>query len=356
MVGRSKSASGWLAADAADASAFSSSPSAAHASAAKEESMTSLVEEKSTLSLSLSLSPQSSFSTRGVSAQLMELFQCVVNKERKEEDTYQPRMVRSADRDLTSDRKQYYHTVEMRPRGRSLPAGYYTTPAGSGGSGEPSAVRPNRLLSRSRTLSNRSGGSSSGGGGGGYSGGGIGGSGGIGRGGRGSGGFRHWGSSLSIESENSAGDLTSRTLRPATPVPSLHRRDDVYHLTAPKAWLPETRPEDVRHPELADYLRQPRLVSTLGCLKAQQQSRSSGTSEFHARRLASGERPPYRNLRLGGFMDKKEQDGDDELIPEMLRLYYLDTYLDTYEYDYLNNFGDAGDDSQDKKVVIHRGM
>ena len=39
-----------------------------------------------------------------------------------------------------------------------------------------------------------------------------------------------------------------------------------------------------------------------------------------------------RNLRLGGFLEsgkRPSSGGGDELIPEVLRQYYLDTYLNT---------------------------
>jgi len=35
------------------------------------------------------------------------------------------------------------------------------------------------------------------------------------------------------------------------------------------------------------------------------------------------ETSPYRNLRLGNFMEEES----DELIPDRLRQYYLETYL-----------------------------
>ena len=84
--------------------------------------------------------------------------------------------------------------------------------------------------------------------------------------------------------------------------------------------MPETRPEDLALLDSSNYFRLPHLVSSTHTGVPQM-------SEFHAHRLASGERPPCRTLRIGGFMDKKEQDGDDELIPEMLRLCNPDTYL-----------------------------
>ena len=45
-------------------------------------------------------------------------------------------------------------------------------------------------------------------------------------------------------------------------------------------------------------------------------------SHHHAKRMQN-ETSPYRNLRLGNFMEEES----DEVIPERLRQYYLETYL-----------------------------
>ena len=45
----------------------------------------------------------------------------------------------------------------------------------------------------------------------------------------------------------------------------------------------------------------------------------------HAKRYENGGVPEYRNLRLGNFMEENEP--TDDVIPDLLRQYYLDTYL-----------------------------
>merc|ERR1712083_1082067 len=49
-------------------------------------------------------------------------------------------------------------------------------------------------------------------------------------------------------------------------------------------------------------------------------------SAHHAKRYENNV-PAYRNLRLGNFMEEQEEAEGDDIIPERLRQYYLDTYL-----------------------------
>ena len=119
--------------------------------------------------------------------------------------------------------------------------------------------------------------------------------------------------------------------------------------------------ESLRHPQLKDYLEKPRLVNTLGCSDALPPRRKVSTaSSYHSSRLNKAERPAYRNLRLGNFMERPQPQG--ELIPDMLRQYYLDTYLDSYEFDYLKNFGEVESDEEPEQSeqqslgFVHRGM
>jgi hypothetical protein len=97
-------------------------------------------------------------------------------------------------------------------------------------------------------------------------------------------GFRHWGSSLSLASDPSLGEIRSRTLRPASP-PATKTRDPIPRTAKPV--LPLLTQEEVKHPKLQDYLEKPRLVSTLHCVEA-------SPSHHHAKRLANGEVPVYR--------------------------------------------------------------
>ena len=54
---------------------------------------------------------------------------------------------------------------------------------------------------------------------------------------------------------------------------------------------------------------------------------SNHTNLFFQRMNAANNTSNYRNLRLGNFIENGESN-EDELIPERLRQYYLDTYLD----------------------------
>jgi len=141
--------------------------------------------------------------------------------------------------------------------------------------------------------------------------------------------MQHWGSSLSLEGSEDGGELTSRTLRPPTPADrSTPARAEPWQTTLPRRWLPSTGKADTEAPTLKDYLSKPRLVSTLGCRQAKQHGGE--------RSAASSITPVYRNLRLGGFLDRDDQHA--ELIPDELRQYYLQTYLDSYDSVYLNNY------------------
>lgn len=215
----------------------------------------------------------------------MDLFQCIPGGGQSKR---QQRGIQSVDRDLRGEMR-----LEQQRR-QSLPA-------------QPPVQR------RYRKESTRSGGG--------------GGSGSI---GNPNGTFRHWGSSVSIESENSVGDLTRRTLSPPSPT-TLRRQcgggnpNLVPTLKTSRPSLPSMTVE-LQSPKLEDYLQKPRLVSTLGRGDFRPSAHASNHSEFHAKRLANNERPAYRNLRLGGFMERPQATGD-EVIPDMLRQYYLDTYL-----------------------------
>ena len=125
-------------------------------------------------------------------------------------------------------------------------------------------------------------------------------------------GFRHWGSSLSLASDDPGqGEITRRTLRPPSPKPTRDR--DPIPRTA-KPVLPLLTQEEVRHPRLQDYLEKPRLHgSTMSGLQQQKQRAAahahfdyghgdrerefSPPSEHHARRLANGDVPVYRSDR-----------------------------------------------------------
>ena len=121
-------------------------------------------------------------------------------------------------------------------------------------------------------------------------------------------GFRHWGSSLSLASDDPGqGEITRRTLRPPSPKPTRDR--DPIPRTA-KPVLPLLTQEEVRHPRLQDYLEKPRLHgSTMSGLQQQKQRAAhfdygdrerefSPPSEHHARRLANGDVPVYRSVGI----------------------------------------------------------
>ena len=59
--------------------------------------------------------------------------------------------------------------------------------------------------------------------------------------------------------------------------------------------------------------------------------RDKGEKEGRKPQNVKKDRNLCRNLRLGGFLEsgKRPSGGSDELIPEVLRQYYLDTYLNT---------------------------
>ena len=98
--------------------------------------------------------------------------------------------------------------------------------------------------------------------------------------------FKHWGSSLSLESDPGLGEITRRTLRPPSPKETRTREAVPRN---PKPVLPLLTREEVQHPQLKDYLEKPRLVSTLHCISSR-----PGQSPHHAKRLANGDVPVYR--------------------------------------------------------------
>ena len=246
----------------------------------------------------------------------MDLLQCVLSADGEKNPAVATRQ------NSRHNNYYYYHSnnsnsnSRMRnPREQDYPAGYYTAPAGGGA----------RRLGSSNTF-------------GGF---------------RSSGKqqqqqqqMRHWGSSLSIDgggsSDASVHELRSRTLRPAMPSDrATPARDSIAHTSQPRTWLPATGLQTrARRPELKEFLEKPRLVSTLGCVErkpSQQQQQQHQPV------------PVARNLRLAGFLDDPSYGSDGELIPDVLRQYYLDTYLDTYEFEYLKNFGDLDLDKDEKE-------
>ncbi len=155
-------------------------------------------------------------------------------------------------------------------------------------------------------------------------------------------------------------DLTRRTLRPPSPttlsrahtpnrdlggrhiepmmVSTLSRR------TSKPTFLPLTREADLDSPTLKDYLDKPRLVNTVGC----------GTINPKRYYPEAEERPratssQHRKLRLGGFMENKSNNAD-ELIPDVLRQYYLDTYLSD------SKFSSPPSRRKLSQTQFHRGM
>lgn len=144
-------------------------------------------------------------------------------------------------------------------------------------------------------------------------------------------GFRHYGSSLSLADGHGTHELTSRTLRPPSPG-TLRKSSTTLPPSAglnkaersPKPSLPNMRVE-LQSPTLVDYLERPRLVNAIHAA-ALQRPTAAMASAHHAKRYDNNNPPPYRNLRLGNFMEE-EQEAGDEIIPERLRQYYLDTYL-----------------------------
>uniref|UniRef100_A0A0K2UMM5 Uncharacterized protein n=1 Tax=Lepeophtheirus salmonis TaxID=72036 RepID=A0A0K2UMM5_LEPSM len=132
--------------------------------------------------------------------------------------------------------------------------------------------------------------------------------------------FHHWGSSLSMDKE--VEELTSRTLRPPSPtlvvVPPKHHPNPSIRRRKPS--LPDLRVE-LNHPKLQDYLEKPRFVNNVAVPRKVMPQRTRGMP-------GSLNPSSYRNLRLGNFFEEEEEEQEgDGIIPERLRLYYLDTYL-----------------------------
>jgi len=140
-----------------------------------------------------------------------------------------------------------------------------------------------------------------------------------------------YGSSLSLADEHGTHELTSRTLRPPSPT-TLRKSSTTLPPSAamiktersPNPCLPRMRVE-LESPKLADYLERPRLVS--GGVAQRNEVVAAAASAHHAKRYENNV-PAYRNLRLGNFMEEQEEaEAGDDIIPERLRQYYLDTYL-----------------------------
>jgi len=139
-----------------------------------------------------------------------------------------------------------------------------------------------------------------------------------------------YGSSLSLADEHGTHELTSRTLRPPSPT-TLRKSSTTLPPSAamiktersPNPCLPRMRVE-LESPKLADYLERPRLVS--GGVAQRNEAVAAAASAHHAKRYENNV-PAYRNLRLGNFMEEQEEAEGDDIIPERLRQYYLDTYL-----------------------------
>lgn len=160
--------------------------------------------------------------------------------------------------------------------------------------------------------------------------------------------FRHYGSSLSLAEGHGTHELTSRTLRPPSPT-TLRKSSTTLPPSAalnkternPKPSLPNMRVE-LQSPKLADYLERPRLVNAI----QSKPSTAEAARGHHAKRYENGGVPEYRNLRLGNFMEENE---NEEVIPDLLRQYYLDTYL---------NACDTCESLTHRNPIspIHRGM
>ena len=138
--------------------------------------------------------------------------------------------------------------------------------------------------------------------------------------------FQHYGSSLSL-SNGSTNDLTTRTLRPPSPttlkkssIPGKPKYEQSVAKTS-RPSLPSLNSVELESPKLADYLEKPRMVS----LPSKSLQARLAASQAHAKRMNAAH-TEYRNLRLGNFLESGESN-DEELIPERLRLYYLDTFL-----------------------------
>jgi len=147
--------------------------------------------------------------------------------------------------------------------------------------------------------------------------------------------YRFYGSSLSLADEHGTHELTSRTLRPPSPT-TMRKASTTLPPSAgmnrtersPKHSLPQMRVE-LESPKLADYLERPRLVS-VGVTK-RNEAVAAAASAHHAKRYENNV-PSYRNLRLGNFMEMQEEAEGDDIIPDRLRQYYLDTYLNVCNY------------------------
>ena len=85
---------------------------------------------------------------------------------------------------------------------------------------------------------------------------------------------------------------------------------------------------ELESPKLADYLERPRLVNAIP--RYRNEAVAAAASAHHAKRYENGV-PTYRNLRLGNFIEEPDEE-DDEVIPDRLRQYYLDTYLNVCDY------------------------
>ena len=94
--------------------------------------------------------------------------------------------------------------------------------------------------------------------------------------------------------------------------------------SAQRPSLPSLKGVELESPKLADYLEKPRLVS----LPSKSLQTRLAASQAHAKRINAATAPggQYRNLRLGNFLESGESN-EEELIPERLRLYYLDTFF-----------------------------
>ena len=84
---------------------------------------------------------------------------------------------------------------------------------------------------------------------------------------------------------------------------------------------------EMESPKLADYLERPRLVNAIP--RYRNEAVAAAASAHHAKRYENS-MPTYRNLRLGNFIEEPEE--EDEVIPDRLRQYYLDTYLNVRDY------------------------
>jgi len=135
--------------------------------------------------------------------------------------------------------------------------------------------------------------------------------------------FQHYGSSLSL-SNGSTNDLTTRTLRPPSPTTlkksSIPGKPVQSVAKTSRPSLPSLNSVELESPKLADYLEKPRMVS----LPSKSLQARLAASQAHAKRMNAAH-TEYRNLRLGNFLESGESN-DEELIPEQLSQYFLDTF------------------------------